>query len=93
MLHFGSNAFRMIISKNYNLPDFDEKEFYEGFYKHMLFMMVDDKQRELKERNRKEKAQDVIDNQEIPPTPSWITFGETEIHLLRRNDLARKVFI
>ena len=95
MLHFGSNAFRMIFSKNYNLPDLDEKEFYEGFYKHILFMMVDDRQREAKENNRarKEKTQDVIDIQEIPPTPSWISFGENETHLLRRSDLVRKVFI
>ncbi|RIA83316.1 hypothetical protein C1645_467290 [Glomus cerebriforme] len=94
MLHFGSNAFRMIISKNYNLPDLDEKEFYEGFYKHILFMMVDDRQREAKESNRarKDKSQDVIDTQEIPPTPSWISFSETETHLLRRSDLARKIF-
>jgi len=85
----------MIISKNYNLPDLDEIEIYEGFYKHILLMMVDDRQREAKENNRarKEKTQDVIDAQEIPLTPSWISFGETETHLLRRNDVARKVFI
>ncbi|CAG8489266.1 15920_t:CDS:10 [Funneliformis caledonium] len=95
MLHFGSNAFRMIISKNYNLPDLDEKEFYEGFYKHILYMMVDDRQREAKESSkaRKEKTtQDVLDMQEIPPTPSWISFGETETQLLKKSDPARKIF-
>ncbi|CAI2174230.1 1645_t:CDS:10, partial [Funneliformis geosporum] len=72
----------------------DEKEFYEGFYKHLLFMMVDDRQREAKESNkaRKEKTQDVIDIQEIPPTPSWISFGEAETHLLKKSDPARKIF-
>ncbi|GBB84015.1 hypothetical protein RclHR1_10660003 [Rhizophagus clarus] len=94
MLHFGSNAFRMIFSKNYNLPDLDEKEFYEGFYRHILLMMVDDRQREAKENNRvrKDKTQDVIDTQEIPSTPTWISFSETETHLLGRSDVARKVF-
>ncbi|EXX51053.1 hypothetical protein RirG_264930 [Rhizophagus irregularis DAOM 197198w] len=94
MLHFGSNAFRMIFSKNYNLPDLDEKEFYEGFYRHLLFMMVDDRQREAKENNRarKDKTQDVIDTQEIPITPTWISFSEAETHLLGRSDVARKVF-
>jgi len=64
----------MIISKNYNLPDLDEIEIYEGFYKHILLMMVDDRQREAKENDRahKEKTQDVIDAQEIPPTPSLV---------------------
>lgn len=84
----------MIFSKNYNLPDLDEKEFYEGFYRHLLFMMVDDRQREAKENNRvrKDKTQDVIDTQEIPPTPTWISFSEAETHLLGRSDVARKVF-
>ncbi|RIB16713.1 cofactor of BRCA1-domain-containing protein [Gigaspora rosea] len=92
MVTFGSYAHKMLISKNFNMPQVDE-EIYNVFYKKLLFLMYDDKVRELKTRQAMAAHFTADDEQDVPNTANpALIFGEVELRILKRNDLARKVF-
>ncbi|CAG8649933.1 29856_t:CDS:10 [Racocetra persica] len=91
MVTFGSYAHNMLITKNYNVPEVEE-DIYAIYYKKLLYWMYDDKIRELKTRQTMAHLS-IDDDQDVPNTISTVlAFGDIELRMLKKIDLARKVF-
>ncbi|CAG8582990.1 9401_t:CDS:2 [Racocetra fulgida] len=89
MVTFGSYAHNMLITKNYNVPEVDE-DIYAIYYKKLLYWMYDDKIRELKTRQAMAHLS-IDDDQDVPNTISTVlAFGDIELRMLKKIDLARK---
>ncbi|CAG8700569.1 17606_t:CDS:10 [Acaulospora morrowiae] len=92
MINLGSNSHKMMTSKIFNMPQVNE-EIYTKFYKQLLVLIFDDRLRQTSTVSMFKASETTEDENDVPPiiNPSN-QFGETEIGLLRRSDLARKVF-
>ncbi|CAG8460743.1 11659_t:CDS:10 [Acaulospora colombiana] len=92
MINLGSNSHTMMINKVFSMPQVNE-EIYTKFYKQLLVLMFDDKGRHTSTINMFKASETTEDENDVPPIVSSPNqFGETEISLLKRSDMARKVF-
>ncbi|RHZ86832.1 hypothetical protein Glove_43g21 [Diversispora epigaea] len=92
MVNLGSNAHRMVITKNFTMPQVEE-DIYTKFYKQLLFLMFDDKLRYQNTMNMLKLNETAEDEDEVQPLNNpMYQFGDNELRILRRSDVTRKVF-